>query len=130
MAVGFGGGATALRAEQGCGLIVCRQKSLGLAWGLEPAHDLLASSRVSVRRFAAIVEALVLAMLEAGRHLGLCCRVGSKLVGHHDAWWPPAFQKFAQEPLGGDLVPPGLDQNVEHVAVRVDRAPQPVGAPP
>ena len=33
------------------------------------------------------------------------------------------------EPPGGDLVPPRLDQNVEHVAVRVDRAPQLVGAP-
>lgn len=54
---------------------------------------------------------------QVGRYLGLCCRVGSKLVGHHDTRRSLAFQEFAQEPLGSGLVPSRLDQDVEHVAV-------------
>jgi len=36
------------------------------------------------------------------------------------------LQQLAQEPFGGPFVPPALYQDVEHDAVLVHRAPQPV----
>jgi len=84
MAVGSGVEAMALQTKKNGGLIMDEGKPLGRSRALEPTHDLLTSSRMSVRRFATIVEALVLAMLEVGRHRGLCCQIGSKLVFHHD----------------------------------------------
>src|SRR3954453_3274760 len=60
----------------------------------------------------------MLTVLENGR--GAC-------VGDHDARRPAlSLQQLAQEPFGGPYVPPALHQNVEHDAVLVHRAPQPV----
>jgi hypothetical protein len=41
----------AFRAEQGDDLVLGREKSLGLAGGHEPIHDLFSSSRMAIRGF-------------------------------------------------------------------------------
>ena len=54
------------------------------------------------------------------RHL-----VAGQLVGDdHPRHVPQALEQSAEELLGGHRVSARLDQNVEHVAVLVDRAPQ------
>src|SRR4051812_2414199 len=66
-------------------------------------------------------------MLDARHDLPLCRTVARQLIGDHDARRPALpLQQLAQESFGGPFVPPALDQYVEHDAVLVDRAPQPV----
>ena len=51
--------------------------------------------------------------------------VAGELVGHqHPRHVPQALEQSAEELLGGLGIPARLDQDVEYVAVLVDRAPQ------
>src|SRR3954447_57742 len=74
-----------------------------------------------------IVQALVPAVLDPGHQLPLRRRIARQLVRDHDPRRPALLlQQLAQQPLGRFLVAPALDQHVEHGAVLVDGAPQPV----
>src|SRR4051812_11947081 len=69
----------------------------------------------------------MLSVLDAGRDLLLRGPIAGQLVGDQNARRPAlSLQQLAQEPFGGALITPALDQYVEHDAVLVDRAPQPV----
>src|SRR3954469_5662466 len=69
----------------------------------------------------------MLPMLDARHDLPLCRTVAGKLVGDHDARRPALpLQQLAEQAFGGPFVPPALDQYVEHEAVLVDRAPEPM----
>src|SRR3954462_9700218 len=69
----------------------------------------------------------MLPMLDARYDLPLCRPIAGQLISDHDTRRPHLpLQQLAQEPFGGPFVPPALDQNVEHDAVLVHRAPQPV----
>src|SRR5215213_7891933 len=66
-------------------------------------------------------------MLDARHDLPLCRTVARQLISDHDARRPAlALQKLAEQALGGALITPALDQHIEHDAVLIDRAPQPV----
>ena len=72
-----------------------------------------------------VVEPLVLAVLDAGHDLLLRRPIGFQLVGDHDARRPALpLQQLAQQPLGGLLVAPALNQNIEHDAVLIHSAPE------
>lgn len=68
-------------------------------------------------------------MCEAGCYLSLGGTIGPQPVGHHDARTAPAFEKLAQKVQSSRLVARELDKDVEHIAIRINRAPQPVGSP-
>src|SRR4051812_29264852 len=74
-----------------------------------------------------VVKTLVLPVLDARHDLLLRRPIAGKLVGDHDARHPALpLQQLAQQALGGALITPALDQYVEHDAVLVDRAPEPM----
>jgi hypothetical protein len=46
-------------------------------------------------------------------------------IGDDHAWdIPAAFEGLAEARLGGDLIPPSLHQDIEHVPVVVDGTPE------
>ena len=108
-------------------LIVSRQEALCLAGRFELLHLPLSSACRLVRVLRSVIEALMLAMLDAGHDLPLCRAVAGKLVGDHDTGRPHLLlQQLAQQPLGRLLVASALDQNIEHHPGLVHGAPQPV----
>src|SRR3954466_5471526 len=66
-------------------------------------------------------------MLDRRHHLRLRGAVARQLVRDHDTRGPALlFQQLAKQALGGPLVAPALDQNVEHDPILVDSPPEPV----
>src|SRR4051812_25010964 len=66
-------------------------------------------------------------MFDRGHHLVFRGTVARQLVRDHDTRGPHLpLQKLAKQTLGGPLVPPALDENVEHDPILVDRPPEPV----
>src|SRR5215211_4273269 len=66
-------------------------------------------------------------MLDRGHHLTLGGAVARQLVRDQDARGPALLlQKLAKQTLGGLLVAPALDQNVEYDPILVDGPPEPV----
>src|SRR5215213_4315390 len=75
----------------------------------------------------AIVQALVLPMLDTGHHSPLCGTVAREFVGDHHARCDALLlEQLTQQPLGGLRVAAALNQNVEHDAVLIDGAPEPM----
>jgi hypothetical protein len=78
-----------------------------------------------MRVLAPILEIAVLPVFDARQHLPFCCTTAFQLIGDDDLWdIVAAFEELAEELLGGLLIPPTLDQNVEDMAVLIDRSPQ------
>src|SRR3712207_2995002 len=66
-------------------------------------------------------------MLDRGHHLVFHGTVARQLVRDHDTRGPHLpLQQLAKQALGGLLVAPALDENVEYDAILVDGPPQPV----
>src|SRR3954451_9797745 len=66
-------------------------------------------------------------MFDRGHHLILRGAVARQLVrDHHTRHAGLPLQQLAKQTLGGLLVAPALDQNVEHNPILVDRPPEPV----
>src|SRR5215831_10705526 len=78
-----------------------------------------------MRVLAAVVEIPTLAMLDPWENLALGRTIALQLVGNDDAGnICEALEELAKKLLGGLLIAPALDQNVEHMIVLVDSAPQ------
>ena len=116
----------ALRTEQGCGLIVNGKKSLHLARRFEAAHDLFSSPCVSMRSFWPVVQPLVRAVLDAWAKPPDGDAIAAELVGHNDPRYAPSPHQFSKKSLGSMGIPTTLDQDLQHVAIRIDRPPKPV----
>ena len=92
-----------------------------------PVRPIASSSRRLVRILCPIVEAFMLAVLDAGHDLPLGGSVAAQFVGDQHTRRPQLpFQKLAEQAFGGLLVAPALDQNVENEALLVNRAPEPM----
>src|SRR3954454_22975032 len=66
-------------------------------------------------------------MLDRRHHLRLRGAVARQLVRDHDTRRPRLpLQQLAKQTLGGPLVAPALDQDVEHDPILVDSPPEPV----
>jgi len=69
----------------------------------------------------------VLPVLDAGHDLSFCGIVARQLVRDHDPRRTALLpQQLAQQTLGGLLVTPALDEDVQHDPVLVHSAPEPV----
>jgi hypothetical protein len=107
-------------------LIMDGKKPLHLPWRLEPLHDPLSPSRrlVGIRP---VVEAFVLAMLDAGLDLPLGRGIAFQFIGNQNLRRTSLLlQQFAQQAFGSLLVAPALDQDIENKARLVDRTREPV----
>src|SRR6266404_6196695 len=68
--------------------------------------------------FGPVVEALVLTMLDPGHDLPLGSGVALQLVGdEHTRGSTLLLEELAEQPFGGLLVAPALDENIENEAV-------------
>jgi hypothetical protein len=121
----FGGGVLVGEAgENVLDLIMDEKKSLHLPWRLEAFHDPLSSSRGLVRILGPIVEAFMLAVIDAGHDLPLGGSLAAQFVGDQHTRRPQLpFQMLAEQAFGGLLVAPALDENFENEARLINRAP-------
>ena len=91
----------------------------------EAFHRPLAVPGRLVRVLGAVVQVRRPAMPHRRHELAVRHLVAGELVGDdHPGHLPQALEQSAEELLGGHRVSARLDQNVEHVAGLVDRAPQ------
>lgn len=102
-----------------------RETTLGLPRSFEATPLTRSVSRWLRRDFSAIVQPLVLAVFNAGQEITLRGPRATQPVAHHltgNRLLP--FKSLAKEALGGALVPPLRDENVEDGAVLIDRTPE------
>src|SRR5271166_815649 len=122
------GGVLAWAAGENVGdLIVGGKKLLHLPRRLEALHDPLSSASWLVGILRPVIEAFVLAVLDARHDLSLGRGVAFQLVGdQHTRRSSLLLQQFAEQALGRLLVAPALDEDVENEALLVNCAPEPV----
>jgi len=107
--------------------VMNRDEALKLADGFEPLHDPLSSRGWLMLILGAIVEPLVLTMLEFHAHVLACRAIGSEPVRDQNTRNTSLFaDELAQESLGGAPVTTALHQRVKHEAVLIDGVPEPV----
>lgn len=101
-----------------------REEALCMARGFETPHGSLSLPGSLVRTFRTIVQALMLAVLNTGHDFPLCCSVTGQLVGNDDPWYVlQAFEQLAEEFLGYILVATALHQDIQHMAILINRPP-------
>jgi hypothetical protein len=84
-------------------------------------------SKRDVTVLGPVVQALVRTVLHAGHDLLLCRAAGAEPVGDHALGLQALLlQQAGEKPLGGLGIAAGLDDFVEHIAILIDRPPQPV----
>ena len=102
-----------------------KQEPLGLPRGGEPFHHLFPDSGRLMGILSPIVQVLRPAMGHRRHELAVRHRVAGQLVGDdHPGHLPQALAQSAEQLLCGHRVSARPDQDVGHVAVLVDRAPQ------
>ena len=96
-----------------------------MSGGFEPPHLSLALAGRLMRDFGSIVLVLLRAVND-GRHYEVVgSRVAAKLVGDQTPWRTALpFQQLTEEAFGRTPIAPGLDEDVDHVAVLVDGPPE------
>ena len=108
-------------------LVMGGKEALNLPRRLEPLHDPLSSSGRLMGVFGSVIEALVLPMLDPGHDLPLGSGAAPQLVGdEHTRGSTLLLEELAEQALGGLLVAPALNQDVENKALLVDRTPEPM----
>ena len=101
-----------------------RQEPLGMPHRFKAFHRPFALSGGLMRVLGAIIQILRPAMGHRRRELAVSNPVAGQFVGHqHARYIPQALEQFTEEPLGCCGVSARLHQNVQDVAVLVDRAP-------
>jgi hypothetical protein len=101
------------------------EKALCMAWGLESPHTPLALAGGLVGILSAIVEIAVLPMRDVGQDFPLGHPLAGQFVGDdHPGHVGEPLEAFPQELLRSRLIPPALYEDVEHMAIWVDRPPQ------
>ena len=98
-----------------------RHKPLGCNDSAGPLHRPFALPGRLVGVLGSIIQMFRLSMLDRRHGGGVCDLVTGKLVGdQHPRPAALLLQKFLEEPGRGPAISPGLDEDVEHVAVLVD----------
>jgi hypothetical protein len=78
-----------------------------------------------MRVFATVIEVATLPVLHPRQNLALSRTITLELVRDDHPWHVlQALEQLAKELLGGVLVAPALHQDIQHVVVLVDSAPQ------
>jgi hypothetical protein len=80
-----------------------------------------------MRVFRTVVEIAVLPMLDTGQEFPLRCAIAFELVGDDHPWYVgQTLEQLPEEFLGGILVPPTLDKDIEDMAVLIHGPPEAV----
>jgi hypothetical protein len=104
--------------------------ALGLPCRFEPLRPPLALAGGLVGVFRAIIEVSVLAVFHAGQHLPLRGRIAFQPVGDDDSRdVKTGFEQLPKKLLGGCFVAATLCQNIENMAILIDRPPKVVPLP-
>ena len=104
------------------------QEPLGLPRRGEAFHHPFADPGRLMRVLGPVVEVLRPAVLHRRHRLAPSDLVAAQFVGHqHPRHLLQALEQLPEKPLGRGPVSLGLHQDVEHLAVLVDRAPQVMG---
>jgi hypothetical protein len=104
------------------------EEALRVPGGLEPLHPPLPLAGGLMGVLCAVVEIPVLTVLHPRQNLPLGRAIAFEFIGDdHARDILTAFEEFTEELLGGLLIPTTLDENIQNVAVLIDRPPQ-VGA--
>ncbi len=104
---------------------VHRQESLRVSGGFEPPHLSLALAGQLMRDFCSIVLVLLRAVNDGRHHEAVGRRVAAKLVCDQTPWRTALpFQQLTEEAFGRTPIAPGLEEDVDHVAVLVDGPPE------
>jgi hypothetical protein len=102
-----------------------REEAVGVTGGFEPLHAPFALARRLMGVLGAIIEIAVLPMFHARQELSLGGSITLQLIRDDDPRSILAsFEELAEEFLRGLLVPPALHQDIEDVAVLIDRPPE------
>jgi len=108
-------------------LVMSGKEALNLPRRLEPLHDPLSSSGRLMGVFGPVIEALVLPMLDPGHDLPLGRGVALQLVGdEHTRGSTVLLEELSEQALGGLLVAPALNQDIENEAMLVDGTSEPM----
>src|SRR5215470_6467400 len=106
------------------------QKALGMPCGLEPLHPTLPLACRPMRVLTAVVEIAALAVFDPGQDLALGRAIALELIGDDDAWHVlQPLKQLAKELLRGLLIAPALHEDIQHVIILVDSAPQVMALP-
>jgi hypothetical protein len=109
---------------------VSGEEALGLTGRLEPPHGTFPLTGGLMGIFGAIIQVSVLPMLHTGEDLPFGCAIARQLIGDdHSGNIRQPFEELPEELLGGVRVAPPLHQDIEHVAILVDGAPEIVPLP-
>ena len=93
--------------------------------GFEPTHLSLPLPGRLMGEFGTVVEALVLAVLDARHHLLAGGFIAFEFVGDDHPWdVAQTLEELAKESLGGALVAPRLNQDVEDITVLIHGPPK------
>src|SRR5262245_52187579 len=93
--------------------------------GLEPLHAPFPLARRPMRVLTAVVERAALAMLHPGQDVPFGRAVALELIRNDDTRdIPQALEQLAKELLRGLLIAPALHEDIQHVIVLVDSAPE------
>ena len=79
-----------------------------------------------MRSFDPVVQALVCSMIRAGRKIPDGLEIATQLVRYHDTGFAEPVDQLCQKSPCFLGVPLRLNKNIQHVAARVDRPPEPV----
>ncbi len=101
------------------------QESLRLTWRFEPSHLTLALPRGLMQDLGPIVLVTFRAMDYRWHDAAKRRRIASQLVGDQ----PPrhaalTLQQLAEEPFGGFPITARLDENIDHVTMLINGAPE------
>jgi hypothetical protein len=106
------------------------EKALGVARRLKPLHAPFPLAGGLVGVLCAVVEVVVLAMLDPREDLALRGAVAFELVRNDHPWYiGQTLEQLAKECLRRLFVPAALDENIEDVAVLVHGPPEIVPFP-
>jgi hypothetical protein len=105
-----------------------KQEPLSLPGRGEAFHHPFPDPGRQMRVLSSIIEVFRAAMSHRRQKLAVRGLVAGQLVGdNHPRHVPQALEQLTEKPLGRHRVTTRLHQDVEHVAVLVDRAPQVMG---
>src|SRR6266849_3999642 len=100
-------------------------EALHLGGRLEAPHLTLALARRLMGNFGSIVRVLVRDVNHGRHHGSTSRRIAAQLVRDQTSRYGSlAFQQLPEEARGGTPIAPGLHEDIDHVAVFVDRPPE------
>ena len=101
------------------------EEALGVSHRLESFHLPFLLASVLVRDFSAVVLVLTGPVLDERKHFAMSGRIGPELVGYEPHGRSSfMLQSSTKEALGRSTIAPLGNQNIDHISILVDSAPQ------